>query len=56
MNDEADHRDGDTRVGYIERRPRTKHFRRVWAEIEKEEIDHVSVKETIGEISQNSGE
>jgi hypothetical protein len=51
VNDKQDYRNRDTRIGDIKRRP--------WVgvadvQIKKEKVDHVSVKQAICEISQNS--
>ena len=53
MNNKQHHRNRDTGVCDIKRRPRM----RIWdVQIEEEKIDYVPVKKAIGQISQNSGE
>ena len=52
MNDEENHRDTDTGVGHIKSRP--------WmcqrhVQIEKKEIDDVTVKKSIGQIAEDAG-
>ena len=51
MNDEEHYCDRDARVGHVEGRPRIGIPN---VQIEKEKVDHVSVKEAIGEITQNA--
>ena len=53
MNNKQHHRNRDAGVGDIECRPGMR-IRDV--QIEKEKIDHVPVKKTIGKISQDSRE
>src|SRR5437667_4931844 len=53
MNNKTKHCDGNTGIGDVKCRPRM----RVWhVQVEEKKIDHVSVKESIGEISQDAGE
>jgi hypothetical protein len=49
VDDEEHHRDRDARVGYVKGRPGVGVPN---VEIEKEKIDHVAIKEAIGEITQ----
>jgi hypothetical protein len=53
VDDKADDRDGDGRIGYVEGRP--------WIgitnmQIDQEKIDDVTVPKSIGQISQNPGQ
>jgi hypothetical protein len=53
MNDEKNHCNRDARIGYVESGPR---MRVGNVQIEKEKIDHMSIKETIGKISQDASQ
>ena len=52
MENKRDHRNGDARIRDIERRPgmRVGHV-----QIEKQKIDHMPIKKTIGKIPKNAG-
>ena len=52
MENKRDYCNGDARIGDVKRRPgmRVGHV-----QIEKEKIDHVPIKKTIGKISQDAG-
>ena len=52
MNDETEDRDANAGIGYVKGWPRVskRHM-----QIEEQKIDHVSVAEAIGQISQNAG-
>ena len=52
VNDKQDNRNRDTRIGDVKRRPR---IGEADVQIKKEEVDHVSVKQAICQISQNAG-
>jgi len=52
MKDKQDNRNRDTRIGDVKRRPR---IGVADVQIKKEEVDHVSVKQAICQISQNPG-
>ena len=52
MNDKQDYRNRDTRIGDVKRRPG---IGVADVQIKKEEVDHVSVKQAICQISQNAG-
>ena len=51
MNDKQDYRNRDTRIGDVKRRPG---IGVADVQIKKEEVDHVSVKQAICQISQNA--
>lgn len=53
MNDEADHGDADAGVGHVKRGPRV---RERDVQIEEQEIDDMTVQETIGEVSHDAGQ
>ena len=52
VNDKQDYRNRDTGIGDVKRRPR---IGVTDVQIKKEEVDHVSVKQAICQISQNAG-
>jgi hypothetical protein len=52
VNDKQDYRNRDTRIGDVKRRPG---IGVADVQIKKEEVDHVSVKQAICQISQNAG-
>jgi hypothetical protein len=53
VDDEAENCDADAAVGDIEggKRMRERHV-----QIEEEEVDHVAVRETIGQVAHHTGE
>ena len=53
MNDEENDGDADRGIGHIERRPRMgeRHM-----QIKEQEIDHVTVKQAVSQISEHAGE
>jgi hypothetical protein len=53
MNDETGNRDTNAGVGYIERRPRIGERD---VEIEEEEINDVTMEQTVGQIPNDSGQ
>ncbi len=53
MNDEENNGDTDTGIGHIERRPRMGEWH---MQIEQQKIDHVPVKQTVGQISEHACE
>src|SRR6476619_942476 len=53
VNDKQDYRNRDARIGDVKRRPG---IGEADVQIKKEEVDHMSVKQAICQISQNSGE
>jgi hypothetical protein len=53
MNDETDDRDADAGVGHVERGER---MRQGDVQIEKQEVDDVTVQEAVGQIAHYSGE
>ena len=52
VNDKQHHRNRDTRIGDVKRRPG---IGEADVQIKKEKVDHVSVKQAICQISQNAG-
>ena len=52
VNDKQHYRNRDARIGDVKRRPG---ISVTDVQIKKEKVDHVSVKQAIGKISQNSG-
>jgi len=52
MNDEENDGDADRRIGHVERRPRMgeRHM-----QIKEQEIDHVTVKQAVSQISEHAG-
>ena len=55
VNDKAHDRDADAGIGDVKRGPRAKNRQR-YVQVEEEEIDDVSVEETIGEVSHYAGQ
>src|SRR5690348_5643332 len=53
MDDEENYSDADARVRDIERRPRVRKWH---MQIEEQKIDHVTVKQSVRQISKNSGQ
>ena len=52
MDNKQGHCNGDARIGDVKRRPG---MRVGNVQIEKEKIDHMPIKKTIGKISQDAG-
>ena len=52
MNDKEKNGDADTGIGHVERRPG---MREGHMQIKEQEIDHVTVKEAVGQISEHAG-
>ena len=52
MNDKEKNGDADTGIGHIERRPRMGEGH---MQIKEQEIDHVTVKEAVSQISEHTG-
>jgi len=55
MNDKTNDCETDARVGDVECRPGMQEGWRMRAEIEKEKIDDLPVKNAVGEISEHAG-
>jgi len=53
MNDKTNYRDGDAGISDIERRPGMSERN---MQIEKKEIDNVSVEKAVGKIAEDAGE
>jgi hypothetical protein len=53
MNNEENDCDADTGIGHVERRPRMREWH---MQIEEQKIDHMSVKQAVGQISEHTRE
>ena len=54
MNNKKDNGDADTRVGHVECRPGMQKFWHVRTEIKQKKVDDVPVKQSVGQVSQNT--
>ena len=53
MDDKENNRDADAGVRHVESRPR---MRERHVQVKQEKINHVAVKETVGQIPENAGQ